>query len=380
MLTLNGKALAWGGSAERTLWKLTSNQALPVVLREKMAFLQRGNGPLPQGFGAYILPPEQQGIPPCAHWLHLPPDFAYLAEGDIISVNAGRIRTLWRQNSPHNAVLLTERCDNNCVMCSQPPKNIQDDWLVAEAMDLVRMIPPSAPVLGFTGGEPALLGQRLIDLLALTRARLPTTAVHLLSNGRGFADPAFSDAYAAIQHPDLMVGIPLYAADPAQHDYIVQARGAFDQTVRGILALKERGQRVEVRVVLHRQTIDGLPTLAQFIARNLQFIDQVALMGLEVTGFARANLDQVWIDPADYRPTLENAVALLRDYQVPVRIYNHPLCLLGEMAAQYSVKSISDWKNEYVAECAACTRRQDCGGFFSSGARYRYSPSLRPFL
>jgi hypothetical protein len=34
----------------------------------------------------------------------------------------------------------------------------------------------------------------------------------------------------------------------------VQVKGAFDETVLGILKLKDKGQRVEIRVVLHAIT------------------------------------------------------------------------------------------------------------------------------
>jgi MoaA/NifB/PqqE/SkfB family radical SAM enzyme len=82
-----------------------------------------------------------------------------------------------------------------------------------------------------------------------------------------------------------------------RHDYVVQSVNAFNETVRGILNLKSLDRRVEIRVVIHKQTIDRLVRLCEFIARNLLFVDHVALMGLEITGFTRANLDDLWIDP-----------------------------------------------------------------------------------
>jgi MoaA/NifB/PqqE/SkfB family radical SAM enzyme len=81
-----------------------------------------------------------------------------------------------------------------------------------------------------------------------------------------------------------------------------------------VLNLKRFGQRVEIRVVLHKQTYKGLPELATFIARNLLFVDQVALMGLEHTGFARANIDSLWIDPIEYKDQLSEAVRILSTY------------------------------------------------------------------
>ena len=134
-------------------------------------------------------------------------------------------------------------------MCSQPPKEVDDHWLLEEAIELVGLLPRSTESIGLTGGEPTLYGDDLLRLLERLKNRLPYTSVHLLSNGRAFADRAFAERYASLDHPDLMVGIPLYSDDPEQHDYVVQAAGAFDETVLGILNLKRCGQRVEIRVV-----------------------------------------------------------------------------------------------------------------------------------
>jgi His-Xaa-Ser system radical SAM maturase HxsC len=174
----------------------------------------------------------------------------------------------------------------------------------------------------------------------------------------------------------MMVGIPLYGAEPSLHDYVVQARGAFDETVRGILNLGAREQAIEVRVVIHKQTAPHLPEIAEFIARNLPFVDQVALMGLEMIGFARANLDLVWIDPVEYQQELVDAVRVLERAGVRTMIYNHQLCLLDRRLWSRAIRSISDWKNEYHPECLNCSVRSECGGFFFS-AKYRMSDHIR---
>jgi len=43
----------------------------------------------------------------------------------------------------------------------------------------------------------------------------------------------FARRLASIHHPDLMLGNPLYSDLSEEHDYVVQARGAFNETVRG---------------------------------------------------------------------------------------------------------------------------------------------------
>ena len=102
-------------------------------------------------------------------------------------------------------------------------------------------------------------------------------------------------------------------------------------------------------------------------------------MGLEMMGFTRANLDSLWIDPISYKDHLSEAVNILRSYGMMVSVYNHQLCLVNKDVEPVYVKSISDWKNEYLPECNSCDRINDCGGFFSSGVRYGYSKSIKPF-
>lgn len=149
-----------------------------------------------------------------------------------------------------------------------------------------------------------------------------------MTNGRAFAADEVASAWAALGHKRLTVEIPIYSAVDAVHDYVVQARGAFDQTLLGILRLKDKGQRVEVRVVLHAVTAARLRETCSWLARNLPFVDHVALMGLENTGFALANQDSLWIDPLDYQADLVCGVEMLRCAGVNVSIYNLPLCLL----------------------------------------------------
>jgi His-Xaa-Ser system radical SAM maturase HxsC len=230
-----------------------------------------------------------------------------------------------------------------------------------------------------SGGEPTLYGSKLVELLHHTKRSLPDTAVHLLSNGRAFKDLEFTKLYAAVEHPDLMVGIPVYSDDPVTHDYVVQSRGAFDETIGGILNLKKLQQRVEVRLVIHRQTVSRLRETCEFFARNLLFVDHVALMALEITGFTRPNLQLLWIDPYEYKDALSEAVALLNAYGIPTSVYNHQLCTVNDDVLPNYRRSISDWKNEYLDECGSCKRRSDCGGFFSSGKTYRHSEHIKAF-
>lgn len=363
--------------------RLTKNADLPRALRGKHILLatdcDRTDG---DGFFATIaFDPQRLDVKDSSvNLFHIPAFLNYLEEGDVVRFDPSRktIRAIYRRKANQNSLLVTERCNNFCLMCSQPPREVDDSYLVRELLQAIPLMDRRSPEIGITGGEPSLLGDDLINLLWSLKNFLPDTSVHILSNGRNFASGDLAAKVAHVKHPDLMIGIPIYSDISNLHDYVVQADGAFDETIRGILNLKAHGVRVEIRVVIHKQTYERLPQLATFLARNLLFIDHVALMGLEMTGFTRTNIDDLWVDPTVYQPQLVEAVDILARYRMRVSVYNHQLCLLDKRLWPFNVKSISDWKNEFMPECSPCSKKEECGGFFSS-AHFRYSDKISPF-
>jgi His-Xaa-Ser system radical SAM maturase HxsC len=309
-----------------------------------------------------------------------PPNLEYLGDEDVVHLHSdGTVQVLYRRSSEHNTILATERCNSFCLMCSQPPRDVDDSYRVGNILRLLELISPEAREIGLSGGEPTLLGSDLARIIAKAEERLPSTALHILTNGRRFRDAGYAQQIAQTFHHDMMLGIPLYSDVDWRHDYVVQAKGAYDETMAGFYNLAERGVRIELRVVLHKQTTERLPQLATFIATNLPFVDHVALMGLEMFGFTLQNLNELWIDPVDYAPQLEEATRILALSGMNAVIYNHQLCTIPKSLWPFTVKSISDWKNVYLPECDGCTQREECGGFFQSATK-RHSAHIRPIL
>ena len=359
-----------------------ANPSDTVILRS----LDEVNAAVSAGFtGAILLSDGIADELPGANFfprlMVLPNRFGYLADGDILGVQpkSKKFRTLYRQSSKHNSFLVTERCNHYCLMCSQPPRDIDDHWILDEIRAALPLVDPETRSFAFTGGEPFLDRQDFIGVVKNCRDLLPNTSVHVLTNGRAFSNSEIVSEWASIEHPNLSVGIPIYSAIDHIHDYVVQARGAFDETVLGILKLKDKRQRVEVRVVLHAATAPRIKETCQWLARNLPFVDHVALMGLENTGFALANQDLLWIDPIDYADDLAEGVDILASAKVNVSVYNLQRCVLRKSVWPYAVQSISDWKNGYVEQCQGCIEKPRCSGFFTSG-RPRQSRGISPIL
>ena len=303
-----------------------------------------------------------------------------VAPGDVVRLaeNSPRVSVLYRRGSNSNTLLATERCNSLCLMCSQPPQDLDDSYLVDEMLETILLVDRDEHQLGISGGEPTLLGEDLLVVLCHARRHLPGTGLHVLSNGRRFADSAYARRVAAVRHPGLVWGIPVYSESPEIHNYIVQARGAWTETISGLFNLARVGADIEIRVVVQRANYERLPELAYFIFRNLTFARHVAFMGIEPIGFAPANRDSLWVDPADCAGPLKEATFFLANRGMDVSVYNIPLCSLPGELWEFARKSISDWKNTYLPECARCRVHDECCGFFAMTVSRWLSRAVRP--
>lgn len=356
---------------DRTIFlRVTDNPNLPDVLRNKHVlktdFEKVDN--IPSGFGAYFF----FGSPSSPSLLHdnsfhLSEEFSYLQSGDVVRITPGpNLRVVFRKKNPTNYITITEQCNSFCIMCSQPPRPEDDSHLIEEYISALPLFDIDSKEIGISGGEPTLNESKFVKLLESLHCFLPRTSVHVLSNGKSFAQREFVEEISKTRHYDLMFGIPLYSSVPYIHDYIVQDRGAFQKTINGILNLKQFGHKIELRFVIQQSNYGDLELFAEYVSRNLQFIDQVAFMGLEATGFARSNFNALWVEPNLYVDKLQSAVEILNKHRVKVRLFNFQLCTLPNVLWRHSVKSISDWKNCYIEECNNCSVKHMCGGFFST--------------
>lgn len=305
----------------------------------------------------------------------------HLSEGDIIMLDSnGLVRTLYRINSYHNTILSTERCNSNCLMCSQPPKDKNDVPVLYEIYrQAIPLIPKNCIEITVSGGEPTLMGELFFKLLELITIELPETEIHILTNGRTFAWNHMAERLAKVNNPRMMLGIPLYSDYEHSHDYIVQAKGAFNQTMLGLHNLARYNIRTEIRIVLHLQSIPRLVKLSEYIYKNLPFSEHITFMGLEFTGYTPFNIGKLWIDPVDYREELTDAVEFLSFKNMHVSIYNAQLCTVPERLWQYCRKSISDWKNDYLPACNSCNKLNDCGGLFTWNLK-KHSREIHPII
>lgn len=282
-------------------------------------------------------------------------------DGDVVYIepNIRSARRWIRARSRHNTLLVTENCDQLCKMCSQPPKKTVINLF--PHFEAACALAPESAVIGLSGGEPTLHKDELFSLLSGMATSRSDLKFHVLTNGQHF-DGGDSGTLRKLRN--VMWGVPLYAAEAAVHDEIVGKAGAFDRVLESFAILGEAGAAIELRTVLMRRNADALPALASFSVDSLSFVDVWAIMQLERAGFAKNRWTELFFDHSADFSFIADALSWAMLHGVNVALYNFPLCTVPDEWRRFAARSISDWKNKYVAACEGCAGKSQCAGFF----------------
>jgi His-Xaa-Ser system radical SAM maturase HxsC len=284
-------------------------------------------------------------------------------DGDVVLVTPlqGRVERLIRKRSRHNTLLVTERCDQLCVMCSQPPKKTHDDRF--ELLERACLLAEPDAVIGITGGEPLLYKKQLFGLIERVLAARPRMSFHVLTNGQHF-EPSDAERLAHSDFRRVQWGIPLYSPAAAEHDLIVGKQGAFEQLEDSLATLASSGASIELRTVLLTTNVGRLPALARHIAQRLPFIATWSIMQLENIGFARNRWGELRFDHALGFTSIAGALDIAAMRGISTQLYNFPRCTVPAAYRDYAVASISDWKQRFGTACGGCREKSHCSGFF----------------
>ncbi|RPI99258.1 MAG: radical SAM protein [Chloroflexi bacterium] len=168
-----------------------------------------------------------------------------------------------RPSAPYRMDLaITYRCNNNCAHCynarsRQYPELSTGQW--KKILDQLWGI--GIPHIVFTGGEPTLR-EDLPELIAHAEHNGQITGIN--TNGRRLQDREFLRALtdAGLDH----VQITLESHDPAIHDRMVRANGAWHDTVAGLRAALDSRLFVMTNTTLLRHNVPNLAETLQFLA------------------------------------------------------------------------------------------------------------------
>lgn len=304
----------------------------------------------------------------------------YLATGDIVYIsNDLLINKIGNVSSNDTSILITNRCNQDCIMCAQGGNDDnKNDSVTNEICSIVAEIylKKKVPIIGISGGEPSLCLNQINQLLAKCSKGKFSPAIEILSNSALFENEDSVKNLEKIKN--MSFHIPLYSDSERIHNAIVR-RKHFYKTIKGIYNLAKYRYAIEIRNVIMKCNYERLPNWAEFISHNFPFVCHVAIMGLEPMGNALSNIKKIWIEPAETINELSSAIQILNRAQINVSVYNYPLCLLPPKLRDYYAPSISDWKRLYINECHKCQKKNICCGIFISQEKY-HSKFIKPII
>lgn len=291
---------------------------------------------------------------------------------DVFEISSlGNAYKYYDNKALDNAILVTNRCNSNCIMCptAEVIRKGNEEYTGGELVNLAKHIPTNASHITITGGEPFLIKKDMFKLLGYLKDNLACVSYLLLTNGRAFCSKEYTELFKHTAPPDIELGIPLHGYNSKTHDYIVQADGAFNQTYIGLKHLLLIGAKVELRIVVSKLNADFVTEIASLIVNEFSNTFCVKFIGLEMTGNAAVNRDNVWIDyPTAFEKSREG-IDILIGAGIDVGIYNFPLCAVDEKYWSICEKSISPYKIRYANQCDECKVKDACGGMFSGTIR-----------
>lgn len=271
------------------------------------------------------------------------------------------------------------KCNNKCVMCTNEggfashASSLYE--LKSQVEKLERYLGGQGRVylkyddkpdfVTLTGGEPTIHPD-FFRLLAYFRKRLPGTDMTLLSNGRRFADGAFTRRFLKIAVPPFSVAVPVHAAAPALHDRIAGVKGAFAQTLAGLEKLFSGSVGVEVRVVLHRLNAKALPGILALLLKKFPDTGRyrVTVIHYEIEGMSLKNQRRLALRLKESAAVLGEAAPLIKRF-MDFRLYHFPRCLVGKELRPLCWVTLPKEDRVYTAKCAGCRARRGCLGLMA---------------
>ena len=292
---------------------------------------------------------------------------------DVIELDSdGFGHSLYQDSSHDNVLFITSICNSNCIMCPSSDLSRKSGTLPdpKRLLSIIDYIPQSARHITITGGEPFMIREGIWRVLDRFKQKLPTTHFLLLTNGRAFSIENFANRFVEYMPAHTVVAIPIHGNTPNLHDSITRTPGSFGQTLVGLNRLLDLDVQVELRIVINAINIEHISDIARLIIAKFNTVSYVNFIAMEMLGNAALNATNLWIPYTESIKRMQEAIDLLVQNSIDVRLYNYPLCTVPFQYRGICQKSISDHKVAFGTSCDNCSSKVLCGGVFSSSLKY----------
>ena len=268
-------------------------------------------------------------------------------------------------------VCIWNRCNNNCVMCSNPVdfRDKNESFLYSKEAVLSRIKSwkdkhkLNKENINLTGGEPTI-HPNFLELVREIRKILPENKIVMATNGRMFSYSRFAKEYLRMN--DLSLEIALHGSTPKLHDAVTGVGGSFEQTIKGIeniLKYRNSSQELELRIIITKINYKNLEQIVNFAAKKFPTINRLVLVFLEMEGFAQKNFKIVGLAYKELKPYLTLSKVKKWKAKLPkIRLYHFPLCTIPPELWEYTWRTLREEEVTFLPRCNQCLYKKYCLG------------------
>jgi len=266
-------------------------------------------------------------------------------------------------------IAIWNRCNNHCVMCTNPQSFQQEDnsteyYIEAIKTRWANQSLSENDTICLTGGEPTIHPD-FLEIIHWFREEYPNNQIVIATNGRRFYYKKFTKE--CLKTNNLKIEIAIHGDNAKAHDAITRTKRSFEQAVKGIhniLENKNSSHELEIRIIVTKLNYKRLNKILAFIQKEFpdNSIDTIVLVFIEMEGQAQDNFNAVGITYKQVAKYVSSAIhnwsGLFRD----LRLYHFPLCILEHDLWKYTWRTLGKNEVKFLPQCKDCHYKKYCLG------------------
>ncbi|MFH2028324.1 MAG: radical SAM protein [Nanoarchaeota archaeon] len=178
-------------------------------------------------------------------------------------------------------------CNNNCRFCVQADNKCKGNRTFEEIKNDLEDCKSRCNSVVLTGGE-VTIREDFFDIVKLAK-EIGYNHIQIQTNGRMFSSLDFCKKAIESGANEFSPALHGYCAE--QHDFLTNAKGSFNQTVKGIMNLKKLGQKVITNTVVVKPNYRNCEDIAKLLVKL--GVDQYQLAFVHPMGNAWKNFDSI---------------------------------------------------------------------------------------